>query len=880
MIGLPLLAAADSDAPLAWYDGRLISRHEYLAQVAQVAARLPERGHAINLCTDRYRFMVAFGALLLRGQVNLLPPNHAPQVIDEIASDYDAYCLIDQAVDGIAAPTVELDFAGAIPTRTPTPMLPATQAAAVLFTSGSTGKATPTPKNWGQLVGGTEIALHRFGLDRNPAHLVATVPAQHSYGLESTVLYALLSACTVHAGRPFYAEDVRAALAEVGTPRVLVTTPVHLRACAEAGLHWPQMSFVLSATAPLPEALARKAEQVFDCPVYEIYGCSEAGALASRRTLDGPAWRPYDGIRVGQNAGAFVEGPHLPGAQPLADALKILPDGRFELLGRTSDMLNIAGKRGSLQDLNRRLLAIDGVEDGAFLRTGDDANSRLAALVVAPGLDKAFILERLRRVLDPVFLPRPLVMVDTLPRNATGKLTRHTMLELLGLQRDSARQDTTQLMGTTSAAAPLLWHQGREVTRGEFVRHVRELARALPERKHALNLCADRYHFMVALAALLLRGQAGLLPPSHAPQVIDEIAEDYDAYCLTDQPHDIVCRQQHLIELSAAGPATDADAEDDDPFVPAAQAEVVLFTSGSSGKAQPSAKTWQRLAAGIRISMRRFGLDVQRHQLVATVPPQHMFGLEFSILYPLLGPCVVHSGRPFYPEDIRSALAQMSGPRVLLTTPLHLRACVEAGLQWPQTAFIISSTARLEPELATRAETAFGCPVYEIYGSSETGAVASRRTAHETLWTALHGIAVDTVEDDLLRVDGPQLDAPHVMGDYVSLHPGGRFELRGRKSELVNIAGKRIALGDLNRRLLSIDGVEDGVFLVPDDGHRARLTAVVVAPQLSEAQILQALARALDPVFLPRPLVKVGALPRNATGKLPRQAVLELLRRG
>ncbi|MEJ2480543.1 MAG: AMP-binding protein [Acidihalobacter sp.] len=329
--------------------------------------------------------------------------------------------------------------------------------------------------------------------------------------------------------------------------------------------------------------------------------------------------------------------------------------------------------------------------------------------------------------------------------------------------------------------------------------------------------------------------------------------------------------------MSAASPA---GGDDGRPFAPATQAGIVLFTSGSSGKAQPSPKTWQQLAAGVRLDMRRFGMDEQRHQLVATVPPQHMFGLEFSILLPQLSSCVVHSSRPFYPEDVRAALAEMPAPRALLTTPLHLRACAEAGLQWPETAFIISSTARLEPELAARAEDVFGCPVHEIYGSSETGAVASRRTARDSSWTPLDGLAVDTVEDELLRVDGPQLDAPHVMGDYVTLQPDGRFELRGRKSELINIAGKRIALGDLNRRLQGIEGVEDGVFLVPDDERRPRLSAVVVAPSVSEAQILQALSRALDPVFLPRPLVKVDALPRNATGKLPRQALLELLRRG
>ncbi|MEJ2060388.1 MAG: hypothetical protein P8Y64_07870, partial [Gammaproteobacteria bacterium] len=105
----------------------------------------------------------------------------------------------------------------------------------------------------------------------------------------------------------------------------------------------------------------------------------------------------------------------------------------------------------------------------------------------------------------------------------------------------------------------------------------------------------------------------------------------------------------------------------------------------------------------------------------------------------------------------------------------------------------------------------------------------------------------------------------------------GRFEWLGRKADLVNIAGKRAALGDLNHRLLAIDGVEDGVFLVPDEGVRERLAALVVAPGLSEADILKALGRSLDPVFLPRPLVKVDSLPRNATGKLPRQAILDLL---
>jgi acyl-coenzyme A synthetase/AMP-(fatty) acid ligase len=55
----------------------------------------------------------------------------------------------------------------------------------------------------------------------------------------------------------------------------------------------------------------------------------------------------------------------------------------------------------------------------------------VAALVVAPGLDEIAVMAALREVLDPVYLPRPLRLLPTLPRNATGKLPRAALLEAL-----------------------------------------------------------------------------------------------------------------------------------------------------------------------------------------------------------------------------------------------------------------------------------------------------------------------------------------------------------------------------------------------------------------------------------------------------------------
>lgn len=124
------------------------------------------------------------------------------------------------------------------------------------------------------------------------------------------------------------------------------------------------------------------------------------------------------------------------------------------------------------------------------------------------------------------------------------------------------------------------------------------------------------------------------------------------------------------------------------------------------------------------------------------------------------------------------------------------------------------------------------------------------------------------------------LEAPVPLADLVELEGEDRFYLRGRNADLLEIAGKRASLGDLTRKLLAIPGVEDGVVFQMDEGGAGvrRIAALAVAPALDEAAILEHLRRSLDPVFLPRPLLRVQTLPRNETGKLPRDALHALVR--
>ncbi len=426
--GVPLVRPGSTADPIGYVDGRTVTVAEFLADAAALAARLPERSHVLNLCTDRYRFTVGFAAALIRGQASLLPPQRTADFLARLARGYAGlYALTEVSEPDL--PMEALVYPSPIAANRVTatiPAFPPQQVAAIVFTSGTTGEPIPHVKTWGALARGAMGEAQALGLDHLPrATVVGTVPPQHMYGIESTVMIVLQARLAMSNGRPFYPEDVRAALAGVPAPRVLVTTPVHLRALDIEGIQLPPLALVLSATAPLAEEVAARAEARFGAPVHEIYGFTEVGMVASRRTVEGPAWRPPPGVRLRREGEAWwAEGAHIDVPARFTDLIEVFEDGRFALFGRATDMVNVAGKRTSLASLNFHLLSIPGVRDGAYYLPPESGETvaRLAAFVVAPGVSTRVLREELRRRVDPIFLPRPLHFVAALPRNATGKL--------------------------------------------------------------------------------------------------------------------------------------------------------------------------------------------------------------------------------------------------------------------------------------------------------------------------------------------------------------------------------------------------------------------------------------------------------------------------
>jgi acyl-coenzyme A synthetase/AMP-(fatty) acid ligase len=419
------------------------------------------------------------------------------------------------------------------------------------------------------------------------------------------------------------------------------------------------------------------------------------------------------------------------------------------------------------------------------------------------------------------------------------------------------------LAGGAMIALPRLWSQAHS------------LARALPPGPAALNLCEHRDHFLVAMLALLVRGQTCLLPPARAASVVSEVIDAYPgSYRLDDV----------LAESRSTGTHEPLDAKID---IPDERVVLIGYTSGSTGRPTANPKTWGSLRASARLNSAALRATLTSRGetgmpwILATVPSQHMYGIETTVLLPVFGGMGIHAAHPRYPADIASALRELPEPRVLVTTPVHLRALLHSGVDLPALGVVVSATAPLAPELARSAEQTYRATVLEFFGSTETCVIATRQTARDTWWRPYSGVEFSPQAEGT-RVAAPWLPEPVVLQDILESGGDGAFVVVGRNADMVEVAGKRASLADLTRRLMSVPGVTDAAVFQPEAERQdpvRRLAALAVAEGMTEAAILNALAPMMDPVFLPRPLLLVDSLPRNEVGKLPREQLLAAMKR-
>jgi acyl-coenzyme A synthetase/AMP-(fatty) acid ligase len=430
------------------------------------------------------------------------------------------------------------------------------------------------------------------------------------------------------------------------------------------------------------------------------------------------------------------------------------------------------------------------------------------------------------------------------------------------------------MSGDVAREDVLVWRGAAPLARATLLREAAAIAARMPASQYLLNLCEQRDAFLLAFAAAVLAGRTQLMPAARGEAALLELRAEYPG-CSTITDDDV---QRLRAGAPQTGPMPVLTPADGDRLV------MIGFTSGSTGQSQPHAKRWGALANSARLnsaairSALGLGPDAPI-SVIGTVPAHHMYGIELTVLLPLFGHMSVHADRPLFPADVAAVLAQPARPRLLVSTPLHLRALAESGLAFPDIDLIVSATAPLDPALARLVEQRLRAPLLEMFGSTETCVFATRRTAQQEVWKIYDGIFLETGADST-RVSAAWYERPQKLMDVLEMRGGDGFVALGRNSDLVEVAGKRASLADITRRLLKVSGVEDAVAFQPDGaaaGVANRVAAVVVS-RIGAKEIAAQLSAELDAVFLPRPLVLVDKIPRDAVGKVSRAKLLELTR--
>lgn len=380
----------------------------------------------------------------------------------------------------------------------------------------------------------------------------------------------------------------------------------------------------------------------------------------------------------------------------------------------------------------------------------------------------------------------------------------------------------------------------------------------------------DAAQMAAALLACWRAGVVAVLPGDAQAHTCSALDATVDAW-LTDAALPVPADRQWRLE----------DLQDHPPLAPAEldpALELVLCTSGSSGQPKHIAKTWRQLMDEVRALQDQW--PDAHTPVLGSVSAQHMYGLPFRVLWPLCAGRLLDRPQRIYPEDLQQA--SLRHPFfVWIASPALLRRLGDR-LDWPalrgRLLRIHSSGGELPADVSDHIERHLGLRPTEIYGSSETGAVAWRQGSED--WQPLPGVAVSLNAEGALRVQSPWVNAAEAQTADGAELVSGRFRLLGRLDRIVKIEEKRISLPMLERALSGHPYVTE-----------ARLGAIAGAPRLAALVALSAtglhilrnqgrkavtaalrahLAAGFESLAIPRTWRFFAQLPSNAQGKLPR----------
>lgn len=393
-------------------------------------------------------------------------------------------------------------------------------------------------------------------------------------------------------------------------------------------------------------------------------------------------------------------------------------------------------------------------------------------------------------------------------------------------------------------------------------------------------LCVEeRPHLLAALLASLAGAPPFILPHAFHPHVLREVYEAKPFRLILADTSVEPPEGTTVINIEACRP-------DDHPLNlihPPDKPFVSLFTGGSTGKPRVWSKTPANLFGEAIHLARTFSIG-RNDILLSTVPPQHIYGLLCSVLLPFVAQAQVLCRTCTFPREIFSSL-QKGGATVLVSVPIHYAALRVGDFQRFSLRLALSSAAPLDPKDAAFFLERTGLAITEIYGSTETGGMATRAYGVDHgSWEPFACLDWKILSERLcVRSDFVSPDLPRdregffVTADRVAKTGGNRFKFLGRADHIVKVAGKRVDLEETREKIRQIPGVIDAyVTALPLNRARRAEIAALVATDLPARDLRTAIRSMDDPYGRPRRIRIVKAIPVLPNGKIDRQRVDQL----
>ena len=443
---------------------------------------------------------------------------------------------------------------------------------------------------------------------------------------------------------------------------------------------------------------------------------------------------------------------------------------------------------------------------------------------------------------------------------------------------------------TTSTAVSLI-DSSTEISKQTLIRRSLALASRIAHynQQNWALACDNASNFIVGMLALMAAGKTLCLPANSKPGTLGDISQQADIL-LTDgcgTGFNGTCLTLEALE------ATETSIVD---FTPRTNhASLIFFTSGSSGQPKAIVKKLTQLEHELIAQEQMWGDRLRNTCILACVSHQHIYGVLFRILWPLLTQRPIDCNQYDYPEQLLAQIQQQDRVAII-ASPAQLERLPEE-LDWTvcegRVKAVFSSGAPLGAKAAAQAQSLFTQLPLEVLGSTETGGVAWRQQdptpEARNYWQTLPGVSAQ-LNDGLLQVFSPWLDEPEtgfIMGDRAEMFGTDRFLLKGRADLIAKIEGKRVSLTEMALRLNDSVLVKQAE-VIELEGHRKQLGAVLVLTETGQSfldnqgrlalsrALKQTLANYFETVTLPRKWRYLSEMPVNTQGKLIRSELSQL----